>query len=107
VQVNSTDGTHTGNVRLKLGLNGQLTDQLDVLLSASSGPVNILINNYQDIVGNIDNKMTLEQQRIDAYRQRLTQQFSQLETVLNQLNDQSNYLTSQIAKLNATGSSSG
>ena len=105
VQVNPTDGTYTATVRLKQGVNGELSDKLDNLLSASSGPVNILINNYTDIIDNIDNKITLEQNRIDAYRQRLTQQFSQLEAVLAQLNDQSNYLSSQIAKLGSSSSS--
>jgi flagellar hook-associated protein 2 len=104
VQVNPTDGTHTGTVRLKLGVNGQLSEKLDDLLSASSGPVNILINNYQDIVGNIDDKIAFEQRRIDAYRKRLTQQFAQLEAVLSQLNAQSNYLTSQIDKLGSNSS---
>ena len=104
IRVNLTDGTHTGTVRLKLGVNGQLSEKMDDLLSASSGPVNILINNYQDIVGNIDDKIALEQRRVEAYRQRLTQQFTQLEAVLSQLNDQSNYLTSQIAKLGSFGS---
>jgi flagellar hook-associated protein 2 len=104
--VNPADGTHTGTVRLKLGVNGQLSEKLDDLLSAASGPVNILINNYQDIVGNIDDKIDFEQRRVDAYRQRLTQQFAQLEAVLSQLNDQSNYLTSQIAKLGGSSSSS-
>jgi len=107
VQVNPSDGSYTGTVRLKLGVNGQLSEKLDDLLSASSGPVNILINNYQDIVGNIEDKIAFEQRRVDAYRQRLTQQFAQLETVLSQLNDQSNYLTSQIAKLGSSSSSSG
>jgi flagellar hook-associated protein 2 len=106
ILVNPADGTHTGTVRLKLGVNGQLSEKLDDLLSASSGPVNILINNYQDIVGNIDDKIDFEQRRVDAYRQRLTQQFAQLEAVLSQLNDQSNYLTSQIAKLGGSSSSS-
>uniref|UniRef100_A0A7C3UWU1 Flagellar hook-associated protein 2 n=1 Tax=Desulfobacca acetoxidans TaxID=60893 RepID=A0A7C3UWU1_9BACT len=105
VQVNPTDGTHTGTVRLKLGLNGQFSEKLDDLLSASSGPVNILINNYQDIVGNIDEKIAFEQRRVDSYRQRLTQQFTRLEAVLSQLNDQSNYLASQIAKLGGSSSS--
>ncbi len=106
VQVNPTDGTYSATVRLKQGVNGQLNDKLDDLLSATSGPVNILINNYNDIVTNIDNKITLEQNRIDAYRQRLTTQFSQLESVMAQLNDQSNYLTSQASKLGSVGSSS-
>jgi flagellar hook-associated protein 2 len=102
--VNPTDGTHTGTVRLKLGVNGQLSDKLDDLLSATSGPVNILINNYEDIVGNIDAKIALEQRRVEAYRQRLTEQFTRLETALSQLNDQSNYLSSQIAKLGSVSS---
>jgi flagellar hook-associated protein 2 len=106
VQVNPTDGTHTGTVRLKLGINGQLNNKLDDLLSASSGPINILINNYTEIVNNIDDKMTLEQQRIDAYRERLTNQFAQLESVMAQLNDQSNYLSSQVAKMSGSSSSS-
>ena len=105
VQVNLADGAHTGTVRLKLGVNGQLSNKLNDLLSASSGPVNILINNYQDIVGNIDDKIAFEQRRVEAYRQRLTQQFTQLEAVLSQLNDQSNYLASQIAKLGSTSTS--
>jgi flagellar hook-associated protein 2 len=99
VQINPVDGTYTGTVRLKLGVNGETGDKLDDLLSVSSGPMNILINNYNDIINNIDNKISLEQNRIEAYRQRLVQQFSQLETVLAQLNDQANYLTSQIKKL--------
>jgi flagellar hook-associated protein 2 len=106
VQINPVDGTYNSTVRLKLGITGELSDKLDDLLSASSGPVNILINNYKDIVSNIDNKIDFEQRRVDAYRQRLTDQFAQLEAVLSQLNDQANYLTSQIAKLGGTSSSS-
>jgi flagellar hook-associated protein 2 len=99
VQINLVDGTYAGNVRLKLGKNGEFSAELDDLLSASAGPVNILINNYQDIVDNIDAKIELEERRIESYRQRLLGQFSRLESVLAQLNDQANYLTGQLAKL--------
>jgi flagellar hook-associated protein 2 len=99
VRVNLVDGTHTGTVRLKLGVNGEFSEKLKDLLSLSSGPVNILIDNYQDIVNNIDKKIEFEQRRVDAYRQRLIQQFSRLEAVLAQLNDQANYLSAQIQKL--------
>lgn len=99
VRVNLVDGTHTGTVRLKLGVNGQFSEKLDDLLSATSGPVNILIDNYQDIVTDIDAKIAFEQRRVEAYRQRLIQQFSRLEAVLAQLNEQSNYLAGQIQKL--------
>jgi len=106
VRVNLVDGTHTGTVRLKLGMNGQFTEKLDELLSASSGPVNILIDNYQDIIDNIDQKIEFEVRRVEAYRQRLIQQFARLEAVLAQLNDQANYLTQQLQNLQKNSSSS-
>jgi len=102
VRVNLADGVHTGTVRLKLGVNGRFSEKLDDLLSATGGPVNILIDNYEEIVENIDEKIAFEQRRVEAYRQRLVQQFSRLEAVLSQLNEQSNYLASQIQKLGFT-----
>lgn len=99
VRVNLTDGTHTGTIRLKLGVNGQLKQKLDDLLSASSGPVNILLENYHDIIANLDEKIAFEQRRVENYRQRLIRQFSRLEQVLAELNDQANYLAGQIQKL--------
>lgn len=102
VRVNLTDGVHTGTVRLKLGKNGDFTEKLDELLSLTSGPVNILIDNYEEIVSNIDSKIALEERRVEAYRQRLIEQFSRLEAVLAELNDQANYLEGQIAKLGSS-----
>ena len=99
VRVNLVDGVHTGTVRLKLGVNGRFSEKLDDLLSATAGPVNILINNYEEIVEGIDEKIAFEQRRVEAYRQRLIEQFARLEAVLAQLNEQSNYLASQIQKL--------
>jgi flagellar hook-associated protein 2 len=104
VRVNLANGTHTGTVRLQLGVNGQFTEKLDDLLSVSSGPVNILINNYNDIVDSIDAKIALEQLRVEGVRQRLTEQFARLEAVLAQLNDQANYLASQLQKLGSSAS---
>ncbi len=100
VKVALTDGDHAGVVRLKNGLCGTLTDRLDDLLSLATGPVHVLIRNYQDIISGIDDKIELETRRLEAYRQRLTEQFARLEAVLGQLNDQANYLAGQIQKLN-------
>jgi flagellar hook-associated protein 2 len=99
VRVNLVDGNHSGTVRLKLGVNGQFTEKLDDFLSASSGPVSILINNYQEIVDNIDEKIEFEQRRVDAYRQRLVEKFANLEAVLAALNDQAEYLVGQLENL--------
>ncbi|MEJ5330480.1 MAG: flagellar filament capping protein FliD [Desulfobaccales bacterium] len=104
VKVALTDGDHTGVVRLKSGLSRTLRDRLDELLSLATGPVHILIKNYQDIINGIDDKIELETRRLEAYRQRLTEQFARLEAVLGQLNDQANYLAGQIQKMNNTRS---
>ncbi len=103
VRVNLVDGTYTGTVRLQLGINGQFTAKLDDLLSASSGPVNILIDNYNDIVDSIDSKIEFEQRRVDGVRKRLIEQFTRLEAVLAQLNEQANYLANQMQNLASTG----
>ncbi|RJR32569.1 MAG: hypothetical protein C4567_18455 [Deltaproteobacteria bacterium] len=104
VRVNLVDGNYTGTVRLQMGKNGQFSEKLDDLLSVTSGPINILINNYQDIIDGIDAKIEAEERRVEAVRQRLTQQFARVDAILSTLNQQSEYLSTQLKKL--TGSSS-
>jgi flagellar hook-associated protein 2 len=99
VRINLADGTHTGAVQLQLGLNGLFREKLDDLLSGTTGPVNILINNYHDIVGNIDAKIAWEQRRVEGVRQRLIQQFTRLEAVLAQLNAQADYVANHMQNL--------
>ncbi|MHB8069518.1 MAG: flagellar filament capping protein FliD [Desulfobaccales bacterium] len=102
VSVNTTvDNTYTGRVRLQLGINGAFSDKLTDLLNVTSGPVNILIDNYNDIVSGIDSKIETEQTRISNLRSRLTQQFAKVDTILSTLNQQSTYLTQQLAKLSS------
>jgi len=95
-KINLVDGVYSGTVRLQLGINGQFNDKLVDLLSASSGPVNVLINNYQDIIDGIDSKIEFETRRVEALKKRLTDQFARVEAVLQKLNQQSEYLASQL-----------
>ncbi len=103
VKVNLVDGTYNGTVRLQMGKNGQFSRKLDDLLNVSSGPVNILINNYNDIISGIDSKIEAEQRRVNGVRQRLTEQFSRVDAILSTLNQQSQYLTQQLSKLSGSG----
>jgi flagellar hook-associated protein 2 len=88
----AADGTYNGTVRLQLGINGRFADKLEELLNANSGPVNVLIKNYQDIVDGIDSKIEFETRRVEGIRKRLTDQFARVEAILMQLNQQSAYL---------------
>lgn len=103
VSINTAvNGTYNGTVRLQLGLNGAFSDKLTDLLNVTSGPVNILIDNYNDIISGIDTKIETEQTRISNLRSRLTQQFAKVDTILSTLNQQSQYLTQQLAKLSGS-----
>lgn len=103
VSINTAvNGTYNGTVRLQLGLNGAFSDKLTDLLNVTSGPVNILIDNYNDIISGIDTKIETEQTRINNLRSRLTQQFAKVDTILSTLNQQSQYLTQQLAKLSGS-----
>jgi len=100
VKINLADGTYNGTVRLQVGKNGQMSEKLGDLLSTSSGPINILINNYQDIIDGIDAKIEAETRRIEAVQNRLREQFARVDSILSTLNQQSQYLSTQLEKLN-------
>ena len=102
-KVNLVDGTYNGTVRLQLGVNGHFADKLDDLLNATSGPVNVLIKNYQDIIDGIDSKIESETRRVEGVKQRLTNQFARVEATLEKLNEQSQYLSSQLNKSSSSG----
>ncbi|MEW6659157.1 MAG: flagellar filament capping protein FliD [Thermodesulfobacteriota bacterium] len=104
VKINLVDGNYSGTVRLQMGKSGQFSEKLDDLLSVTSGPLNILINNYQDIIDSIDEKIEAEQRRVDGIRSRLTTQFANVDSILSTLNQQSEYLSQQLAKLNNNSS---
>ncbi len=100
IKINTAAGTYDEYVRVQEGKNGQFSDELNNLLSATSGPVTILVKNYNDIIASIDDKIEMEQRRVDAIRSRLTRQFAALDALLAQLNQQGQYLSSQISKMN-------
>jgi flagellar hook-associated protein 2 len=101
-KVNLVDGTYNGTVRLQLGKNGQFAEKLEDFLSVSSGPVNILINNYQDIIDGIDAKIEAETRRVEGVQKRLREQFARVDALLSTLNQQSEYLTTQLKKLESS-----
>ncbi len=102
VRINLVDGSYSGTVRLQMGKNGQFSEKLDDLLSFTSGPVNILINNYQDIIDGIDAKIEAEERRVEGVRKRLTEQFARVDAILSTLNQQSEYLSTQLKKLTSS-----
>jgi flagellar hook-associated protein 2 len=81
-----------GEVDLKLGMLGTLTEELDSLTNTSTGPMSVLEENYQDIIDGIDEKIERQEDRIALYQQRLETRYARLEALLTELNGQSSML---------------
>ncbi len=82
-----------------IGAAKRMYDEMVALTDSQSGMLNVLINNYNGIITNIDNKIDSEDKRLELYRQNLTERFARLETNLGQLNAQSKAIESAIAQL--------
>ncbi len=102
--VDTTPGVHTGEVGLKQGKAGQLSDLLGELTDSQDGPLHILDDNYDDITAMIDDKIAYEQRRISTYASNLRKRFSKVDSLLGTYNQMQNQLTSQIKQLSSSSS---
>ncbi len=55
-------------------------------ITIPGGPLNVLISNYTDIIGNIDKKVAQEEKRIALFKQRTMLRFARLETTIANFN---------------------
>ncbi|THB70230.1 MAG: flagellar hook protein [Desulfovibrio sp.] len=101
IQVNdlTPSTTVTGEVRLKQGKAGELSDLLADYTDSDQGPLNILEDNYDDIVDNIDKKIDAEEIRLEKRSRELRLKFARLEALLGTYDQQSTSLSNQIDKL--------
>ncbi|MFN2343156.1 MAG: flagellar filament capping protein FliD, partial [Desulfonatronovibrio sp.] len=102
IQVDNLNaGTYQGNVRLKNGKVNEISDALKELTDSSDGTLNILKDNYNDIMRNIDNKIEYEERRIARMEKDLRMKFARLEELLGYYDGLQQSMSSQIAKLSS------
>lgn len=94
---NDTSGS--GQVQLKQGKIGEMADLLKDMTSTESGPMNILEDNYDDIIQNIEKKIDFEEVRLERMARDLRNKFARLEATLGQYDQLSSSLSSQINQL--------
>lgn len=99
--IDTSAGTHTGTVALKLGKTGELSDLLGELTDSTDGPLHILDDNYDDITAMIDDKIAFEQRRISHFASNLRKRFSLVDSMLSVYDQMQNQLDSQIAQLSS------
>ena len=98
----SEDGTFTAEIRLLEGKTKELDKKIDDIIQ-QSGPINIMIDHYNDIIQEIDMEIIREQERLDMFRDRLIKQFTMMEDLLANYNAQAQYLEMNLAKLPKIG----
>jgi len=86
-----------------LGICERLRLKLENLTDSEDGIANVLIDNYGGIIKDIDTKIAREERRVKMVKERLELKFARLETMLGELEGQSDYLESQLANLPGIG----
>ncbi len=86
------------------GVAYRLAQKTDEMTDSTNGPMNVLINNYQDVINQINAKIDSEDKRLQTVRTRLQDQFARLEANLSTLNQQQQYLTTQINQMSSSSS---
>ncbi len=93
---NGTKGTE--------GVAKQMYDKMVAQTDPDTGILNVLVENYNGIIKNIDNRIDYEDQRLELYRKRLTDRFARLEAALTELNSTSSAIDAAVKQLPGTKS---
>lgn len=97
--INLTAGSYSGSVQLKAGKTEELALEIKRLTDPLAGPLEILKDNYQDIMDSIDSKIAYEEKRLALQEKNLRLRFANLEALLGRYDNISKQLTSQISSL--------
>lgn len=100
--INFTEGTYTGAAQIKAGKTEELIQELKILTASQTGTLEILKDNYQDIMDSIDDKIAYEKRRLELLERNLRLRFANLEAVLGTYDNIANQLSSQIKSLSGS-----
>jgi len=103
--INFTQGTYSGAAQIKAGKTEELIQEIKILTARQTGTLEILKDNYQDIMDSIDDKIAYEKRRIELLERNLRLRFANLEAVLGNYDNIANQLSSQIQSLSGNKSS--
>lgn len=102
--MNLTAGAYSGQVQIKSGKTEELSREIKKLTDPLTGTLEILKDNYQDIMDSIDDKIAYEERRLALMERTLRLRFANLEAVLGNYDNISNQLSSQIKSLSGSSS---
>jgi len=97
--INLTAGSYSGSAQIKSGKTQELIEELKRLTDANTGTLEVLKDNYQDIMDSIDDKIAYEERRLALMEKNLRLRFANLEALLGNYDNISTQLKSQIDSL--------
>jgi flagellar hook-associated protein 2 len=100
--INLTAGSYSGQVQIKSGKTEELAQEIKKLTDPQSGTLEILKDNYQDIMDSIDDKIAYEERRLELLEKNLRLRFAKLEALLGTYDNISTQLSSQIKGLSSS-----
>lgn len=95
---NTADGTYSGTVSLKQGKIGQLVDSLEDMTS-TEGTLQIMEDSYQNVLDQLAESISKEEDRLDLVESRLRTRYSNLETLLTSYDNLSSTIDSLLSSL--------
>ncbi|MFC1605068.1 flagellar filament capping protein FliD, partial [Planctomycetota bacterium] len=84
----SQNGTFTATVRVKQGYAGAIEDELDNMLKATTGSIQIDQEHVDDQIEGIQERIEFEEFRLTVKEKRLIMRFARLESTLALLQNQ-------------------
>ncbi len=100
--INLEAGSYSGNVQIKSGKAEELSQEIKKLTDPTTGTLEILKDNYQDIMDSIDDKIAYEERRLTLLERTLRLRFANLEAVLGTYDNIATQLSSQIDSLSSS-----
>lgn len=99
--VDQTDGTHSGDVRVKQGKISQLIESVDEMTQDYNGTLAILIDSYEQGIDDLDDRIYNETERLDRLETYLTSKYASLDETLSYYTNMESTLESLISSLSS------
>jgi flagellar hook-associated protein 2 len=92
-------GAETATVRLSMGVAPEIANRLDVLTDSTDGTVTQEKDHIDTVIDNLNEQIDDQTYRLTLIRQKYVYEYTQMELQLSKLQQQSSYLSSQLASL--------
>ncbi len=95
-----SSSTQTAVVRVTQGFAGRIADFLDEVLDTTDGILHNIGQSYDEIVGQIDDRIEREEERLEQLRERLVMKYARLEQMLAELQGKQDWAQTMTTSMN-------